>query len=439
MFDSQDVWEGDVGTTVTRAGFKHQAVYRFDSLAHRVALPMGGACCLFGLAPSPTDDRVAYGTYGADPPVTEEQKAVTGVRVVASDTSQVGWFAGCHSPCWSGNGSRLAMIESHFASDGRREPAGVRVVDRAGRSKPYPLQAQRIAWGIGDTLYLEFEDRVEALDVARGKSWRTAYAGCEVSADGEFSFRYGERFRALGLRRRAGGVELTPCVLPAVGVDPYEPRVLSPFWLRSATRKHLLCFSVVTVATGDTVKQANGQIAIMDPARSPPGQRGVRTVVLDPETFEVMLDLPGKVVAPTNDHRSLVMLLGDTLSRARLPEWPPAPARPPLGKVRVQIYEWGGGGLGGPSTRLVTDSTLTVAAGDWLPGPRSSSCAERIRAAGMQPDSLLELLVPAGMFVNHDEPDAGPHAARLLLGATPMRLRTASVDGGYDVVLSRVR
>jgi hypothetical protein len=39
------------------------------------------------------------------------------------------------------------------------------------------------------------------------------------------------------------------------------------------------------------------------------------------------------------------------------------------------------------------------------------------------------------MFVGHAEPNAGPHAARLLLGETPVRLHTASFDGGYDVVL----
>jgi hypothetical protein len=57
----------------------------------------------------------------------------------------------------------------------------------------------------------------------------------------------------------------------------------------------------------------------------------------------------------------------------------------------------------------------------------------------MQPDSLLELRLPAGMFVGYDKPNAGPRAARLLLGGAPVRLRTNSVDGGYDVVLSRAR
>jgi len=88
--------------------------------------------------------------------------------------------------------------------------------------------------------------------------------------------------------------------------------------------------------------------------------------------------------------------------------------------------------------RLVIDSTLAVAAGDWLPGPSSRICAERIRVAGMREDSLLEVHLPAGMFVNYSKPDAGHDAARLLLGRTPVRLRTASVDGGYDVALSRV-
>ena len=439
IFGSNDVWDGDMGTTVTRAGFEHGAVYRFDSLAHRVTLPMGGARGHWQFALSPTDDRMAYVTYGADPPVTQEQKAVMGVRVVASDSSQVGWFPGCHSPCWSRDGTCLAMIQGVYPeSNGWMKPVAVRVMDRAGRSVAHPFQPQRIAWANGDTLFLEFEDRVEGLDVARAKSWPTTYAGCQVSPDGEFSFRYRGHFTPFRVRRQAGAVELAYCVLKALGVDPYEPRVMSPFWVRSTTRQHLLCFTIVTVSSGTVVKQPNGRIAILDPAQSPPGQHGVRTVVFDPETFEVVHDLPGKVVAPANDHRSLVMLLGDTLSRARLPEWPPEPARPLLGRVHVQVYSWGSWGPGPSSMDLVTDSTVAVAPGDWLPGLVQPGCGERIRVAGMREDSRLELHLPAGLFVDHIEPNAGPHAARLLLGGTPVRLTTNSIDGGYDVLLSRV-
>jgi hypothetical protein len=57
----------------------------------------------------------------------------------------------------------------------------------------------------------------------------------------------------------------------------------------------------------------------------------------------------------------------------------------------------------------------------------------------MHLDSLLELHLPAGLFVDYDKLNAGPRAARLLLGGAPVRLRTNSVDGGYDVVLSRAR
>lgn len=436
MFDAMDVWDGDAGTSVTKAGFALGAAYRFDSVARRVALPMmkgTHVVWLWDLAASPTDERVAYCTRGADPPGVNVQMPATGVKVVASDSSQGGWYVDCWSPRWSKDGRYLAMIETRSGANGTREPAAVRVVDRAGRSVRHAFQPQQMDWGNGDTLFLEFEDRVEALDVARKESWPTAYAGCEVSDDGEYSFNYRGQFRTFRIGRRSGGVELANCVLTDLGVDVSEPRVMSPFWLRSATRGHLLCFSNVTVATGDTVRQANGQIAIMDPAKSPPGQRGVRTFVFDPKTFEVMLDLPGKVVAPTNDHRALVMLFGDSLSRVQLPEWPPEPVRPVLGKVRVQVYEWGEREI--RSTRLVTDSTVTVAVGDWLPMFRPYGCRGRIRVAGMQADSLLELHVPAGMFEGYDNPTGGSDAARLLLGRWPVHLRTAS----YNVVLSRVR
>jgi hypothetical protein len=445
MFIGLDVWDGDNGSTVTRTGLEHQAVYRFDSLAHRVALPMGGACCLWGFAPSPTDGRVAFGTYGADPPVTEEQRAVTGVKVIESDGSPVAWFAGSHSPCWSRDGTRLAMVDSRAGADGRREPVAVRIVDRSGRSETHSFQPQRIAWGNGDTLFLEFEDRVEALAVTRAKSWRTGYAGCQVSADGRFSFRYRGQFMPFRVRREAGGVELGSCVQELLGIDRYDPRFLSAFWVRSEARRHLLCLSFATVSSGTVVKQANGQIAILTPGKSPPRQEGVRTVVIDPETFEVLQEIPGKVVAPANDHRSLVMLLGDTLSRARLPAWPPEPARAGLGRIHMQVRDWGRGLSEG------LDTTVAVATGDWLPGRWFQGCDEQIRVVGMNEDSRLELhvppllsVVPNGSAVRQPTPfrldrTTGRRGSRVLLGATPVRLSTNSVDGGYDVVLAWAR
>src|SRR5207247_10636888 len=75
-------------------------------------------------------------------------------------------------------------------------------------------------------------------------------------------------------------------------------------------------------------------------------EAGVRTVVIDPRTMEILHELPGKLVTPTNDHRSVVLLRGDTLALADLPTWVREPARPLIGRIRMQIYAWGSGALG---------------------------------------------------------------------------------------------
>src|SRR5262249_19533492 len=146
-----------------------------------------------------------YFTFGADPPTTEKQRAVTGVRVVAQESTEIAWFPNCGSPCWSADGTRLAMIEWRTVSAPYWEPTAVRVAKLSGRTTTFPFQPERVAWGMGDTLYLEYEDRVDALDVARGKSSHTGYVGCEVSPDREYSFRYRGQATPFRLRKSAGG------------------------------------------------------------------------------------------------------------------------------------------------------------------------------------------------------------------------------------------
>ncbi len=433
IFASSDVWDGDAGTTVPRVGLRHDAIYRFDSQVHPVNLPMHGACCLRGVAVSPRDGRVAYHTFGADLPTADERRAVTGVRVVTQDSTEIAWFPDCWSPCWAADGTRLAMIES--GPGATSESMAVRVANLTGRSTSFSFRPERIAWGVGDTLFLEYEDRVDGLDVVRGKSWGTDYAGCDVSPDGQYSFRYRGQSTPFELRKSVGGiVGLESCVLQDLGLD--GARVLSPFWIRSPSCKHLLCFGTVVGMTGTMVNEG-GRISMIDPARSPRAQQGVRTTFFDPGTFKLVHELPGKVVVPSMDHRSVVMLLGDTLSKVRLPEWPTEVARPAIGRVRVQVYVWGDVS-DDPKGRLVSDSTYTIAAGDWLPGNGFSSCSDMIRVAGVHEDSRLELDLPLGL-VRDTESNGGPNETKLLMGLETVQLHTNSFDGGSYVHLTRVQ
>ncbi len=395
---------------------------------------MPDACCIAGLTLSPAGDRIGYLAFGADPPVTAEQRAATGVRVVDGSGSQIAWFPSCYAPRWSRDGKRLAMIEGAYPeSIGWLRPVAVRVVDRSGRSRTFDCRPRSMAWGNGDTLFLEYEDRVDALDVRRSRSWRTAHVGCQVSPDGRFSFGSQEGLGFPRVRENPGGLELGPCLFSRLGTD-WDGPVFAPFWIRSAARGHLLCLS------------------ISPSYQSPRGQAGVRTVVVDPGTMEILHELTGKIVRPTNDHRSVVLLRGDTLALVDLPEWEQEPARPVIGRIRLQVYAWGGWARSGQSTsHLVSDSIYVVRPGDWLSSSRAhaylGNCVKFIRVLRAPDPEHVELEIVPSML-GPIEPGAGPIALprremlpgtrRLTIGNAPMTLRTPSVDGGYDVVFSLV-
>jgi hypothetical protein len=393
---------------------------------------MPDACCIGGLSPSPAGDRVAYVTYGADPPVTPEQRAVTGVRVIDGSGREVEWFPNCYAPRWSRDGTRLAMIEGQYPETiGRLSPVAVRVVERSGRSRAHGYQPRSIAWGNGDTLFLEYEDRVDALDVEGSKSWRTTYIGCEVSPDGQYSFLSQGPLGLLRVQENQGGLELGRCVLSRLGPDR-EPFLFGPFWIRSAARGHLLCFSM---------RPSN---------QSPPSQASSRTVVIDTRTMEVVNEWPGKLVRPSSDHRSLVLLRGDTLDLVECPTWRSEPPRQLIGWIHMQVYGWGmHERAGSPTSNLVSDSTYAVAVGDWVSSSRAhlGECGRIIRVL-RAPDAAHVDVEIATSMIGPLQPGAGPaptpwemlsSGARVTLGWAPVTLRTPSVDGGYDVVLSFVQ
>ena len=191
---------------------------------------------------SPAGDRFAVVTQGADPPVTPEQRAVTGVQVLDLGGKELAWFPRCYAPQWSADGSRLAMIDGQFGDTGWPTPIGIRVVDRSGDTRRFAHRPDALAWGNGDTLFLQYKDRVEGLDIERSTSWRSDYAGCQVSPDGQYSFRLTWP-SSIRVRERATGQEIGSCIRSQLVAAP-EPYVFAPFWIRSSVRGHLLCLTV---------------------------------------------------------------------------------------------------------------------------------------------------------------------------------------------------
>jgi hypothetical protein len=431
IFDAQSVWNGDDGGTLKGLGYPMMALYAVDSSGRRTTLPIPDSCYFRSIAVSPRGDRVAYAAHFAGTPATPAQRAVTGVHVVDDQGRAIERFSACWAPCWSSDGTRLAMIEGAFPETlGWLGTTGVRVSDLSGHTRRLNFRPLRLGWGNGDTLYLGFHDgrndqfdRVVAVDVATGRSWLTAYVGIEVSPDGRYSMQDGW---GLVLKERDTELHLGAAL---ANHDRVEAR-----WLRASPRGHLLCLSTFPYKGGSH-------------------QQGLRTIVLDPWKMDTLIAFDGKLVTITNDERAVVLLRGDTLAIEDLPSWPAEPVARAAGKVRMEIYRWGGFGRAEDvAPKLWRDTTVTISEGDWLLRharirPGSISPPERwfrvLRAndaPGVEVECALHWIeIPVG-----DGPSPSSERSRLApgdrftLSATPRRFRTPTIDGGEDVILRLV-
>jgi hypothetical protein len=411
-FASRQVWDGDGGETITRAGLPMHAVHVMSPRGRRVvfAAKVPGPCVLDAEI-SPATSSIAYRTGSGDNCLTPEV-------VVADITGRpIERFPGAMSHAWSPDGRWLALLYAHYDANWNR------VIDRLGiwrvagrRLRHYPQRPEEICWGGADSLFLGYADRVELFDPVWGLATRAAHRGADVSPDGRYAIRRDPPGRGwFSLTESATGDELCGCVARNAGVDlGTRSESPAPFvaWVRAPGAGHLLWVSGMPGYT------------------SPPGQPRARTVVVEVRTWEVVQSFPGKAVATTTDPRTVVVLRGDSLALVTLDAVREPVASAQRVRIRVGVQQWGSL----PEYRSPEAVwTHDVGEGEWLPDHTAfaGACTAFFRVERILDDSRAVVRLA-------DRRLSAP-GDTVVVTREPTTLHTNSVDGGYDVSLTLVR
>lgn len=417
-FTSQQIWGGDDGRTIAGLGLRSQAVYLFRSSSNRPSLlVVPPVCCLYEAALSPQGDLVAYSMIRSDARRVGADDSGWSVLLVDTTGREIAVLPRARQFRWSRDGERLAVLYAHHDTNWKWTPEGIGIWQRADGAR-YRLghAPEDIRWGEGDTLYLGYSDRVDALDLARKRVSRTIHRGADVSPDDRFSVRHGiPGVRNMWLFDDRVGFDLQHCALyrhgSAAPVMGFEP-----FWVRSGAAGHLLC-----MVAGEAWS-------------SPPGQIGLRTGLFDPRTLDMVAWFPGKPIGPTADQLGVIVLRGDTLAIEPLAPWRERLADGPRVRVRIDVETWGRG------IRPLGTWFHEVGAGDWLPdhADMGGGCDPFFRVTRIVDQDRLEIEFAPGRYTV-EAPGADPsQAGNTTLSRTRTLLRMNSTCGGYNVRLSVV-
>ena len=407
-FATSEVWDGDGGQTITRAGLPMHAVHVFSPRGRRVAFEAKGAGpCVFDATISPTGTSIAYATGSGGNCLTPE--------VVVADISgrTIERFAGAMGHAWSPDGRWLALLYAHYDANWNRVSDRLGIWRVAGRRlRSYAMRPEEIRWGGADSLFLGYADRVELFSPVWGLATRTAHRGADVSPDGRYAIRRDRRW--FSLTESASGDEQSGCVPRIAGVELGERSESPPpfvAWVRAPGAGHLLWVSGMLGYT------------------SPPGQPNARTAVVDVRTWSVVQSIPGKAVATTTDPRSVVVLRGDTLALVTLEDLRERPRGSNRVRIRVGVQGWGSL----PAYRTPEEAwTHEVEVGDWLPDHTAlyGACSSFFRLERILGDGRAVVrLADRRLFAASDT---------VVVSRQPVTLHTNSLDGGYDVSLTLI-
>jgi hypothetical protein len=191
---------------------------------------------------------------------------------------------------WSRDGKRLAMLSQ----------AGKRGVDASGKVTVWSakdsktnepgLDGYDLAYGSGDSLFVETKRGIECLTPDGGTAVRTKHHGALVSPDGRYSLRRAAAGSApFSIVHDRSGIDFVGCALAAIGTVSVELDG-SPFWVSGSSGGHYLCLSRIGTwslpDTAGTVWQS-------------------RTALVDATTSELIFAVPGIAVGPSADGRAI--------------------------------------------------------------------------------------------------------------------------------------
>jgi hypothetical protein len=407
-FTANQYWSTDNGGSVARLGWPHQAVLLVRASSPRPTfMHVPDRCYIYEAALSPDRDRIAYSRidwggdrFGNDP-------SRWGVTVTDTSGRELATFPGARRFRWSPDGTRLALAIAHHDTNWSWTADAIEVWRRAdGARRRWNHAARDVRWGKGDTLCLLFEDRVRALDLARGRLTATRHFGPDVSPDGRFSMRhYTPGGSGTELFDDRDSLNLMHCTLYKHNAAPLGG--YAPFWVSGTA--HLLC---TTIGEGPSV---------------PLRQAGLETGVFDPLTLEMVARFPGKPIVPTADGRAVVVVRGDTLAVESIAHVREPQRRSPPVRVRTELQA--------SDTRIRTVGVWTdeVAEGEWVPDhyQRTGACERLLRVARVIDQDHIVLEVPEGDYTVDSPGVATTQGGLTPVSRTATRLRTNTTCGGY--------
>jgi hypothetical protein len=407
-FTASQYWATDNGGSVARLGWPQQAVLLVRASSRRPTfMSVPGGCSIYEAALSPDRDRIAYSRidWGADR--FGNDPSHWGVTVADTAGREVASFPGACRFRWSPDGARLALAIAHHDTNWSWTAVAVEVWRRSdGARRRWNHAARDVRWGQGDTLYLMFDDRVRALDLARGRLSATRHFGPDASPDRRFSMRhYTPDGSGTELFDDRDSLNLMHCTLYKHNAAPLGG--YAPFWVSGTA--HLLC---TTIGDGGTV---------------PLQQAGFETGVFDPLTLEMVARFPGKPIVPTADGRAVVVVRGDTLAVESIDHVREPRSGTLAVRVRTELLSWG--------RRIDTVGVWTdqVAQGEWVPDhyQRTGACERLLRVARVIDRDHIELEVPEGAYTVDAPGVVATQGGLTPVSRIPTRLRTNSTCGGY--------
>src|SRR5262245_46999309 len=409
-FTSKQYWGTDMGGSVKRLGWPHQAVLLvYASRSRPTFLSVPERCSFFEAALAPTRDLIAYSSsaWGDD----------RTMYVIVADLSgrEVMRFPRALRFRWSPAGTRLAVAYARLDSNWRWRSDGVEVWRRSNGSRlRFHHAAEDLRWRGGDTLLLLNSDRVEALDLVRDRLSQTNHHGPDLSPDRRFSMRhYTPVASGTELYDDRDSLNLSHCTLSRFNAAPLGG--YAPFWVRGSS--HLLCASI-----GDGVT-------------APVRQTGLEAGVFDPVTLAMVARFPGKPVVPTADGSAVVVVRADTLAVESIADAREAPRRSPLVRVRTELQTWGS------DLRTVGVWTDEVAEGEWVPDHgryNGGGCGRFLRVARVIDRDHIEVEVPERSYVVEAPGAPTTEGGITPVSRTPIRMTTKSVCGGATYHLPNV-
>jgi hypothetical protein len=427
-FTPQQVRDGDNGALVIAIGYRFGSVYALRS----VGQPRELLSRPFGYWPvhaelNATADLVAVSAIKSDPPGDSLCVLVSDSKgAVVARFDQKGSFQ------WSRDGRCLAMTGWASTSPPSRE---LLVWDRRkGIAATLHVQPDDFAWTASKDLMLRTGGRVLRFDWRKGDTTATSFQAVDVSPDGAYSMDGISHQGGLHVYDERSGEKITYCSWGAARSVARDPAA-DPFWIDQRHADHILCVSLCDTR----IPGIEGHRAY-----------GCGIATLDLETMELIQTIPGKLVGPTADRNSVVVLRGDSLaivplsmsksdsSRAGMPR-----RNPSVAKIRAVVEQWSSKIWvpNAPATDTVGVYVLKVREGTWLPvwSGFAVYCNRGMRVSRVLDDGSVEIEYgPASGFVKSwDEATSGT-TKKTVVTRTPSRWITATQDAGRTLYLSVV-